>query len=57
MNMIKRLFCKLGWHSFRYDLVESYDLVKRDGYHSIANKYRCRWCGYVGMVDSKGNLF
>ena len=48
---IKNLFCKIGWHSF------CYDLVKTDGIHGIANKYKCRWCGYVGMVDSQGNLF
>lgn len=52
MNLIiKKYFCKIGWHSFGYDLVE------HDGYHGIANKYKCKWCGYVGMVDSQGNLF
>jgi len=49
--MIKKLFCKIGWHSFRYILVEN------DGYKGIANKYKCKWCGYIGMVDSHGNLF
>ena len=51
MNIIKRVFCKFGWHSFGYELVE------KDGLHGIANKYRCKWCGYIGMVDSQGNLF
>ena len=53
MKIIKRMFCKIGWHSFPV----GYDLVEDDGYHGIANSYRCKWCGYVGMVDSQGNLF
>lgn len=37
MNLIiKKYFCKIGWHSFGYDLVE------HDGYHGIANKYKCK---------------
>lgn len=51
MKWIKKFFCKIGWHSFGYDLVE------HDGYHGIINMYKCKWCGYVGMVDSQGNLF
>lgn len=51
MNRIKRILCRIGWHSFGYDLVEE------DGYRGICNKYRCRWCGYIGMMDSQGNLF
>lgn len=53
MKRIKRLFCKLGWHSFPL----GYDLVEEDGICGISNKYKCKWCGYVGMVDSQGNLF
>ena len=53
MKWIKKFFCKIGWHSFCC----GYDLVEHDGYHGIANKYKCKWCGYVGMVDSQGNLF
>ena len=54
MKIIKRLFCKIGWHSFPvgYDLVEG-----GDGYYDITKKYKCKWCGYVGMLDSQGNLF
>lgn len=54
MKIIKRLFCKIGWHSFPvgYDLVEG-----SDGYYDITKKYKCKWCGYVGMLDSQGNLF
>jgi len=51
IKLIKKLFCKIGWHSFRYDLVET------DGYYGIANKYKCKWCGYIGMLDGQGNLF
>ena len=53
MNLIKKWFCRIGLHSFPV----GYDLVEHDGYHGIANKYKCKWCGYIGMVDSQGNLF
>lgn len=53
MRLIERMFCKIGWHSF----LVGYDLVEDDGHHGITNLYRCKWCGYVGMVDSQGNLF
>lgn len=49
----KKICCKLGWHSY----IVGYDFVEYDGYYGIANKYKCKWCGYVGMVDSQGNLF
>ena len=52
-EMIKRLFCRIGWHCSS----SKYILIERDGYHGIADKYQCPWCGYVGMVDSHGNLF
>jgi len=52
--VIKKLLCKIGWHSFSYDLVE----VPNDPLHTgYCNKYKCKWCGYIGMVDSQGNLF
>ena len=53
IKLIKKLYCKIGWHSFPV----GYDLVEYDGYKGTANKYKCKWCGYVGMVDSQGNLF
>lgn len=53
LKRIKKIFCKMGWHSF----CVGYDLVETDGFHGIANKYKCKWCGYIGMVDSHGNLF
>ena len=52
--MIKRLLCKIGWHSFSYNLVEVLNDPLHTGY---CNKYKCKWCGYIGMVDSQGNLF
>ena len=51
MRWIKKIFCNIGWHSF------SCDIAEYDGYHGISNKYKCKWCGYIGMVDSQGNLF
>lgn len=52
-NFCKKICCKLGWHSY----IVGYDFVEYDGYYGIANKYKCKWCGYIGMVDSQGNLF
>ena len=23
----------------------------------ICNKYKCKWCGFIGLKDSQGNLF
>lgn len=50
-KLIKKMFCKFGWHSFKYDIVP-YDtpLGKQAS-------YRCKWCGYVGTLDFHGNLF
>ena len=45
---IKRLHCRIGWHSYRYDPV-SFD--------GCSVHARCRWCRGVGKVDSQGNLF
>lgn len=50
-NIIKKIFCKIGWHSFSYDIVE-YDEHIGENHH-----YKCKWCGYEGLVDSQGNLF
>jgi len=39
----------LGWHPTRY---------RTSLYSDGASEHmRCRRCGYVGMVDSQGNLF
>lgn len=53
--MVKRFFCFVSWHSFfsGYELVRSY---KNDPY-GIANKYKCKWCDFTGLVDSQGNIF
>lgn len=43
--------CKLGWHK------KPYILIKKDGLHGICDEYQCKRRGFVGMVDSQGNLF
>lgn len=48
LDLLKKFACKVGWHSFgNYELVET----------PICNKYKCKWCGYIGMVDSQGKFF
>ena len=54
IKIIKKFACAIGWHSFGYDLVES---PNDPLYTGICDRYKCKWCGYVGMVDSQGNLF
>ena len=51
--MFRKIRCWMGWHSPS----RLWILVQHDGYKGIANEYKCPWCGYVGMVDSQGNLF
>lgn len=56
IKFFKKIFCKIGWHSFfqGFDLVD----VPDDPLNNhICDKYKCKWCGYVGMIDSQGNLF
>lgn len=53
-NIFKRIFCKIGWHSFSYDLVKVVDDPLRS---HICDVYKCKWCGKEGRVDSQGNLF
>lgn len=50
-NIIKKLFCKMKWHSF------TYDTILRDTHIGKQVYYKCKWCGYEGLVDSQGNLF
>jgi hypothetical protein len=45
MNILKKFFCCMGWHSI---------LVVFDGCSEHA---KCKWCDYEGIVDSQGNLF
>jgi hypothetical protein len=48
MKFIKKILCKMGWHSFTY-IHTSFD---------VCSTYaKCKWCGYEGMIDSQGNLF
>jgi hypothetical protein len=46
--MLKKFFCWIGWHSFKYDVT---------GFDGASKHARCKWCGYEGMIDSQGNLF
>lgn len=48
IKFMKRVLCKIHWHSF------SYDYLEHDGASVHA---QCKWCKYKGMVDSQGNLF
>lgn len=49
-HLLRRLglwFCRHGWHG-RYDVI---------GWDGCSFRAKCRRCGYVGLVDSQGNLF
>lgn len=48
--MLKRFMCKIGWHSPRH----LWEFIEAD---DVNTKCRCPWCGYIGMIDSQGNLF
>lgn len=48
--MIKRLFCKIGWHSWP----SGFHTITA---HPISGKVQCKWCDAVGMRDSQGNFF
>lgn len=50
IKIYKRFACWIGWHSH----MSKYEYVGFDG---TSARCRCPWCGYVGMVDSQGNLF
>jgi len=50
MAAIKKLFCKIGWHSFPV----GFKFLYHDGCNEHA---KCKWCGFEGMIDSQGNLF
>ena len=46
VDTYKKFACWIGWHSppSKWEAV--------DDVHC-----KCPWCGYVGLVDSQGNLF
>ena len=48
MKKIKAFFCKIGWHFGEYEKIDNYNFNGR---------YRCKNCGYEGLVDSNGDLF
>jgi len=44
----RRWLCDwLGWHS-------AGEII---GYDGCSMRVRCRRCGYLGLIDSQGNLF
>ena len=49
-KLLKKFFCKIGWHSIFVGFINLYN----DGASQHA---KCRWCDYEGMIDSQGNLF
>ena len=52
LKLIKKFLCKIGWHSFTYDLVE----VQNDPLNTgICNKYKCNKCHKMTLYDNKGN--
>lgn len=57
IKLIKKIFCKLGWHSYfvGYELVER---EEKDIFNTgLLDKYKCKWCDFVGWVDSQHNLY
>jgi hypothetical protein len=51
MKVLKRILCKvLRWHS----IFVGFEYLGFDGCSTHA---KCKWCGYEGMIDSRGNLF
>ena len=50
VKFLRKFYCKIGWHCHMGD----YQPVKFDG---ASAHCKCKWCGYVGIVDSQGNLF
>ena len=51
---MKKLFCKIGWHTFIPFYHPHWQFLENDG---ASDHVRCNWCGYEGMIDSQGNLF
>jgi len=50
IEKIKKFLCGIGWHS----IFVGFDMTGFDGATVHA---KCKWCGYIGMIDSQGNLF
>ena len=46
IKILRKFYCHIGWHCPR----EEYK-------HLNLIDTQCSWCGYVGLVDSQGNLF
>lgn len=58
-GMLKRLFCRIGWHSFPvgFDSIPDPPTNLPGTIPSITERARCRWCQFEGRVDSQGNLY
>ncbi len=46
MTWLSRFLCAIGWHKIEYT-----------GWDGCSFRARCTRCGFVGLVDSQGNLF
>lgn len=53
LKFVQKFFCKIGWHSHDYEMVSR---AEGDPY-GTATRYKCKWCGMEGLIDSQGNLF
>lgn len=47
LHRIGLWFCAIGWHG----------KLESTGFDGASVHARCERCGYVGMIDSQGNLF
>ncbi len=50
---MKRFLCWTGCHSM---FIGYYD-ASADWGASINRLGECKWCGFIGLIDSQGNLF
>ena len=52
INLIKKLLCKIGWHC---PFIKQY--YPKDEPINYSIQAKCPWCGFIGKIDSQGNLF
>ena len=55
MKYLRKLFCLMGWHS----VFVGFDSIHKrpDDPLKFLTYAKCKWCGYIGQIDSQGNLF
>jgi len=53
LPLLRKYYCKIGWHSIKYDNEHKAD----NDPNKFLNFAECQWCHYEGQVDSQGNLF